>query len=535
MSNLESRIIFAKNINLDRNYINVLDYSEDKLIELLNTSKHFVASRSDYSFINVDEKIYVDVSYDLCLESNYIAFQNKHYSNKWFFAWIDNIKLISDSSVEISYTVDSWSTWFSYWNTKTCFVSREHVSDDTVGLHTIHENLSVGQIICDNVKTSTIIGSESYFWFVIACNYNPSDSTRYAGVGIYANYPQGNMWFAWLVNILNPSETINNISEWVYEVTKDGQANNIQTMFAMPFQAFNLSDVNETTHLVINGKGNKLNEDLTYIKSTFREFNDYTPKNNKLLIYPYSFLRISNNMGSVVDYKIEDFHEVDADGNEIDEITFNAIGVPCQGYSGKLRPKNYQGVTYNEDESISLGKYPTFSWSSDGFTNWITQNAINLGISTVNTAIGSTEQIVDKNIIGGISTIATNTASMIGSMFNASMGSNTARGNANAGDVSFSQNLIRFKIMHMRPKKEYLQIIDDYFTRFGYLINRVKIPNITGRKYWNYVEIGSSEEIGYGEVPAKFMDTINNACRKGVTIWHSHSNIGNFNLDNSII
>ena len=58
---------------------------------------------------------------------------------------------------------------------------------------------------------------------------------------------------------------------------------------------------------------------------------------------------------------------------------------------------------------------------------------------------------------------------------------------------------------------------------------------MTGRKNWNYVEIGSSEEIGYGEVPKKFMDIINNACRRGVTIWHNHENLGNFSVDNSIV
>lgn len=72
-----------------------------------------------------------------------------------------------------------------------------------------------------------------------------------------------------------------------------------------------------------------------------------------------------------------------------------------------------------------------------------------------------------------------------------------------------------------------------YFTCFGYAIKSLTVPNITGRRYWNYVEIGANEEIGYGEVPSKFMDTINNACRRGVTIWHNHANVGNFNLSNN--
>lgn len=69
----------------------------------------------------------------------------------------------------------------------------------------------------------------------------------------------------------------------------------------------------------------------------------------------------------------------------------------------------------------------------------------------------------------------------------------------------------------------------------GYKICKLENPNITGRRNWNYIEIGGSEEIGFGDVPSKYMETINNACRRGVTIWHNHANIGNYNLDNAII
>lgn len=87
----------------------------------------------------------------------------------------------------------------------------------------------------------------------------------------------------------------------------------------------------------------------------------------------------------------------------------------------------------------------------------------------------------------------------------------------------------------MRAKTEYLRIIDDYFSRFGYKINEILTPNIVGRQNWNYVEIGSSEDIGYGTVPSKYMDEINKACRRGVTIWHNHNNVGNYSLNNPIV
>lgn len=70
---------------------------------------------------------------------------------------------------------------------------------------------------------------------------------------------------------------------------------------------------------------------------------------------------------------------------------------------------------------------------------------------------------------------------------------------------------------------------------FGYKINRIKTPNITGRRNFNFIEIGQNDEMLVGNVPFKFMQELNNACRKGVTIWHNHENIGNFNIENDII
>lgn len=469
---MNSKILLVKNIHIDRQYINVLSYSEAQMLELCQAN--LVAQADNYSFLRPMGSIMAGFTYAQCLQANYIAFQNPDYSNKWFFAWIDEVIYKGDKNTEITFTVDAWSTWFDKWQKKTCYITRQHVNDDTVGLHTVPENLDIGQIIADRTDVINELGSESYYYIVIGSNYNPSDETRYAGVGMYAEYPQGCMWFAWLVNRNNYAETINNISQWIYNITVQKHANDIQLMFALPYQAFNLiGDIDETTHLVINGKGRKLDDLITKSKSVYRTFTDFVPKNGKMYVYPYSFMRITNNLGSYNDYKIEDFNETDIDGNITDNMTFNVIGVPCLGYSGKIRPKYYQGIVNNEDESLQLGKYPTLSWSVDAFTNWLTQNAVNLTVGAISNMVGSAISIgvgaVTGNALGvasGIVSVSTGIANTLGQLHQASMLPNTAQGNANAGDVSFIFNINRFKLMHMRPKKEYLQRIDDFFTRF---------------------------------------------------------------------
>lgn len=109
------------------------------------------------------------------------------------------------------------------------------------------------------------------------------------------------------------------------------------------------------------------------------------------------------------------------------------------------------------------------------------------------------------------------------------------QGGQNTGDVNFSSNKNTIVFRCMRCENEYIKIIDDYFTRYGYKTLRLKTPNLTGRTYWNYIQIGDSDEIGEGDVPVVYMDEINKACRRGTTIWHNHSNIGNYSLNNTIV
>lgn len=144
-----SKIILCNGINVDREYVNVLDYTEEQMLALCTTNK--IADSNNYSFLDMSKGvIYTSFTYNTVLTATYMAFQNPDYTNKWFFGFIDDIVYKGDKNTEIHFTVDSWSTWFKSTTVKSCFVSREHVNDDTIGLHTVQENLDVGEIISDN-------------------------------------------------------------------------------------------------------------------------------------------------------------------------------------------------------------------------------------------------------------------------------------------------------------------------------------------------------------------------------------------------
>lgn len=544
---MNSKILLVKNINIDRQYKNVLSYTETQMLELCQNN--LVAQADNYSFLRPTGTIMAGFTYAQCLQANYIAFQNPDYSNKWFFAWIDDVIYKGDKNTEITFTVDAWSTWFDKWNKKVCFINRQHVNDDTIGLHTIPENLDVGEVVQENNIEDLVYGNEYGYWIAVASNWEIKDGStgaelldsnkgsQYSGITVYDNTVFGTQLF--FFNITSLSSFIDLVL-LLLRTNADGHIEDVENIFILPDLAIDVSKLTQHTAYVISNENvfnfytmaynttpEKFNTEIDKITS----FSDYTPKNNKCFVYPYNYLFVSNNQGSNNIYKYEDFNTEKC-------IFENQFSIAIGG-SGRIVPKNYKGMATNDDEALALGKYPTCAWSSDAFTNWLTQNSVNMAVSLGLTAGAIASTIATGGatapiLAGAVMTTASTIGNTIGQFRQASLLPNISGGQAN-GDVIWACNRNVYSFRQMRAKTEYLKIIDDYFTRFGYAIRKLELPNITGRRYWNYIEIGSTEEIGYGEVPAKYMDTINNACRSGVTIWHNHANVGNYALDNIIV
>ena len=544
---MNSKILLVKNIHIDRQYTNVLSYSEAQMLELCQAN--LVAQADNYSFLRPTGSIMAGFTYAQCLQANYIAFQNPDYSNKWFFAWIDDVIYKGDKNTEITFTVDAWSTWFDKWQKKVCFINRQHVNDDTIGLHTIPENLDIGEVIQESITEDLAYGNDFGYWIAVASNWKIKDGssgaellesdkgTQYAGITVYDNTVFGTQLFFFHITALS---SFADLVLLLLRTNADGHIEDVQNIFILPDVAIDQTKLQSHTAKLISDENTfsfytmsydmspeKFNTEIDKITS----FSDYTPKNKKCFVYPYNYLFVSNNQGSNNIYKYEDFNTEKC-------IFENQFSIAIGG-SGRIVPKNYKGMATNDDEALALGKYPTCAWSSDAFTNWLTQNSVNMAVSLGLTAGAIAGTIATGGatapaLAGAVMSVAGNIGNTIGQFYQASLLPNISGGQAN-GDVIWACNRNMFSFRQMRVKTEYLKIIDDYFTRFGYAIKSLAMPNITGRTYWNYVEIGASEEIGYGEVPAKYMDTINNACRRGVTVWHNHANVGNYSLNNTIV
>ena len=538
-----SQIIICKNIRLDKGYKDVLNYTESQMLTLCQTNA--VATGTNYSFIR-QEKGYIKTSfsYEDALKCNYMAFQNPNYSNKWFFAFIDDVEYDNDGTARIRYTIDEFSTWFDYWNPEPCFVEREHTNDDSIGLHTLPEGLDCGEYVI-NVTGDVETNLHTTELICIGVSWLP-DNTPFATQNrVYAGVFSGVYYILF--------KFTESAAKFVQAMADLGHVNDIVNLFMIPISIANVDytdgwstgDLGNQTNINFRVLPNSAgvitlrNADITLTRPS--TLNGYTPKNNKLFCYPYNVLTISNNCGTQAEYHYEDFIN--------NTPIFSLIAAVSPSCSVWLYPNNYKKSSDSKggyNWGIPVAKYPQGSWRGDQYTNWMTQNGVNLFGMRIDAptahAIGGSAQALIGGATRQYGSVFEGFGQMLGAvqeMYHASMIPSTIGGQVNSGDVTYAFNKVSPTYYKMSIRAEYAAIIDEWFSRFGYKTNRVKLPNQIGRTYWNYVKIGATESIGYStnatrSVPSSSMEVINNIYRAGVTIWHNHANIGNYSLNNTI-
>lgn len=501
--------------------------------------ENFTYQRKDYT-----------IRYPECIDNiinyNYVMYQNEAYGSKWFYAYITNMRWVNDHMTEITIETDVYQTFMFDITFKASFVEREHVNNDTVGLHTIPEGLETGEYIC---STKDALYSSNRFYICIAV----SDLTDEVATGVNTDIRQFGGVYSGLNYLVceTPLAASKTIKAW----DAAGKGDAVTSVFMIPANlAGSITFNTYTTEGVTYNLGLPTYTDSFQLLATSVNYTSpstidgYTPKNNKLFCHPYNYFYISNNVGSDIDFHYEDFINNTA--------SFKTIGTLTPGCSIKCVPLNYkklQDYTYSASYTlrsfnygISVAKLPICSWSSDVYTNWLTQNGINIGGIKLNAAeAGYVGGVVTAGIgLGsllagnafGIAQVGAGIGDILGTMkenYQHSLIPDAARGNANSGDITYSTLGLEVSLYKMNIRSEYAKAIDGYFNMFGYKVNSLKVPNLTGRTYWNYVKtIGANIE---GGIPEFYMDELKSMFNAGITLWHDPTKFLDYSQTNSIV
>ena len=470
---------------------------------------------TDYKYVPVTDnglegKLRLSGIADNYMDSNYLCFQNATLSSKFYYAFIKDIVFISAGVCEIHYTIDVYQTFFLDVTVKPSFVLREHISNDSIGNNVVDEGLDVGDYIYSN-KISDI--SAAMFAYVVAL----SDTETGLLGNTYGNLYSGLAYYAFS----NSSSGITAMNNFIQQKCNDGMADAIAAIFTVPADALP-DDVQQGQQITASTAIQSWS--FSYQAATTNMLGNYQPKNNKLFTYPYNFIYVSDNQGKCAIYRIEKF------SNPIGPQSFQMYANLSISPKILCVPKNYNGVTENMEECLTLDGYPQCSWNTDVFANWFAQNAATGLINFASSAVMIGSSAVTGNT-AGLYSGAMSAMNQLSSLGQIAMQPNQTKGNTANGSILLSKGDLCFTFYNKMVDYEHAKMIDHFFSMYGYKTCEVKIPNMTSRPQWNYVETRGFNCVG--NVPSKYLNALKNIFDNGVTLWHNPNNFGNYNLDNS--
>lgn len=466
---------------------------------------------------------------DTIRNCNYLMFQNTAYSNKWFYGFIKKMTYIDDGRTDIEFEIDPLQTYMFDITVKPSFIEREHTNDDSIGSNTIPEQLELGDYIEGNLspvkafeygagKVAFAMGCTKIIDLFTSNGHNPIH------LGLI---PDGLQYLGF--------EDLTYLKTAIQAFNDAGHGDYINCIFVCPKSCF-------SSYIHLYGDY-RIDYSVTFTpayQSSIAITTDnllaggYNPRNKKALTYPFRYLQMSNLNGSIANYHYEYFKNP-LDGTINTSPSINLTGYATPGCDAKVYPTNYKGITYNYDEGLSYSKLPVGSWNTDVFTNWLTQNGVNIATGFVSDIASIGIGVATAPAGGGVGIVSgiTGITNKLGQIYEHSMQPPQAEGATNVGSASYNGGMACISFKHMSIKPEYARIIDDYFDMFGYATHRVKTPYTAHRQNWWYTK--TIDVAITGNVPNEYMNQIKGCYNAGITFWRNPSNFLNYSVSNGIV
>lgn len=524
-----TNIKLLHNVPLDNTYEHTILFSNsnNQANYFGSLTKHNLTAQS-YQRVNRGVAK-IGLSADACYDCNYMMFQNTNYGTKWFYAFIKSVEYINNAVCEITFEIDVMQTWLFDVTLKECFVEREHVSDDSIGANTVDEKLSTGEYVIQN-QTDHVTDSACAL-YVLPDNVSETHVVS---------------------NIFTPLEAIGN----VVSEGSGGAVGDTLSIYADTPERIAMLTMVASDMVTVGGTLTDFHKSFSVGRSvTGFSFNgeNYVPKNNKLYCYPYCMFTIDNYNGGIEHFRWEDF-------NSVTNANFAWQGCVAPKPCMECFPIDYKGLAPSETQvntaqqyTVIYDNFPMCPYPTDTFKQWASsslakqvvntqvQTAVTIGLASLAkesapTLIGQASAGVDFSILplsaifSALRVAGSVKETMIDYEYH-KVHSQSIGGVVGNSGMNWSAGRIGFRSTCYQIRPEYAKMIDDYFTKYGYKINRLKVPNISNRPHWNYVK--TRDCVLQGNAPADDVSTICSIYNKGITFWKNGSEIGNYSLDNS--
>lgn len=544
-----SIIQLFKGINLDNRYMHTIYFADASAQNSYFTNKvtnELSFQQQSYTrYTRNSIKIKCDAT--SLLGVTYMRFMNDRSVDKWFYAFVNNVEYINEGTSLITYEIDVMQTWFIQAGTvQPCYVLRQHVSDDTFGVNLEAEPIGSDVYDFTQINVSNVASDFSTF-NVVYCTTDEPVVNEMLRDGIVCGATYNNLPKTSATSGVLKNEMLLALGDW----DKQMQKADIVDMFMFPAAFCNAGQNTATYHVIHNGK-----------------FDNYTPKNNKLHAYPYSCLYITTNDSDTSMYKWEYF-----DGDIIHNqngAQFDLNATLTGGGFIEMHPHSYNGVTENFDAKIVMQNFPKCSWNYDAYQAWIASGGQNkaqynlnmvqkkgaiaiakAGLNAVSSALSMGSKLGNVSAsqnptVGSVTGAIGAGINAVNSMLNVEQTAleyEEARTKvayefkdaryepdiivgAQVPNISVGKGYLCFKFFKMHVRDDEAKRIDDFFSVYGYAINKVEPINLTSRQYWNFVQTQGA--VISGNIPATSKDAIARIFDGGITFWHDGDKVGNY-------
>ncbi len=571
------QINFYRFVPLDNTYTNTLHFkTREKQLEYFKCNNDGIDHNTPYSGGNAtgnpdtilkltytnqtytrNERQYIRVESNaqMLMDCNYLAYQNRNFGNNWFFAFVVAVEYINDYVAEVVFELDVMQTFMWNFELRDCFVLREHVKDDRIGRSLTAEPFDGSLMVRPSQRLKT--GLMDNYSISIWASFDWDDILdRKPKASYKAGVPSMLDVQVVSINEQDIPDTLDTINTLLSEVSLAGKLDGIIAANIFPSEFSGDLPQPVTRNFSI---------------STPRNISGYIPKNNKLFTYPYNFLHVDCGDNNTT-YRYEFF-----DGDYSSNKNFKIVAVPSLNPSILAVPMDYDRVNdENYPYALTMGNFPQVALSGNAFTQWLAQNSgrilASAIVATGSIAIGSymAGAAMEAQGLANAGRMANwngniafgNTPPMsAGGAFRTGVGLSAYGANRAGGligeaiSAKFTPPIVKttetvqadvatrtrdFYFYKMQLTSEYAEIVDRFFSQFGYAVGKLKRPEILDydncRSKWNFIQaincnfhwdLFSTEGKGTS-VPIKYMAKIEEIFANGITFWKNPLEVGHY-------
>lgn len=514
-----------------------------------------------YTYVRMNNSIKVAFNAERLYTYNYIMYKNRNYGDKWFYAFITGVNYVNERTTELVVELDVMQTWYFDYRLEQCFVEREHVNDDTIGANLMPEPAmeanEISQVFFREplgdpvaiVQTSAVPVDKNGVETFMAVD---AVATESVSGGMYSKIVSNSVYYAFTID----TSGLTMLKNFMVAMNKAGGIDAVTAVFMVPRGLTNLPSGTLEGHKIASTFAIA----KKYVSGKMpTSLNGYKPRNNKMLTYPYNYLKVMcGNDETTLKY------ELFKDTGYTLELEFpltlqSTLYITPMDYSAAPRGAS----SPNEQYSLGVPFNVMGSYLYSPYLNWQAYNtaanytalakaSVNTAFSLMGSSLSSADAAGSRMVNGKLvendptgtkgarslleaASAMTDLAFTFQEMQNkdtvARLQPQQSRG-ASSQSADFATGRLEPLVVQVQWQAQFAKAMDDYFSAYGYSVRRLKVPNRTGRRRWNYVKCANSDF--HGNVPAEHMAMINRIYNAGITFWHT-SDIGNYSRDNSII